>query len=430
MKFKLKNIFLEFTGPYMDGDPTFRGTGNFGIGGQRQLAANLNPATEKIRKQEDSEHDQNVDDERWNLGKYQPLASPLGPKDNEDSLFSVKEGPAYDNSINRLRDLPGFPVMNTLVRPKQFVPDQEDDAIYLGPTLDGKPLQDDKETEEDLNDLLGDLSLDKNETDELILFNSSREEENIQELLNNIHATYPNKLGRNNMRINSLAWYKNQISPDEPPQDTWRGMWREPSSHNPSNLTMDETIPLSHGAIGFPKNFVPADYEIEANKNGDIQDGDPLGSKRLQMHQTHTQVAEDIKEELKINDLVRVNLPMYKMTDNTIGKVLDPKFDVSDSGEYTIKIQWLNNDNEIDYWPSSQLTKVVLSEQSLEETFKSQAQRGYFYWKSSQGGKSGKKWKKMAKEFEKETPKNKQLPNKIDEKQLKEIIRNIVQNNK
>jgi hypothetical protein len=45
----------------------------------------------------------------------------------------------------------------------------------------------------------------------------------------------------------------------------------------------------------------------------------------------------------------------------------------------------------------------------IQEKFLSQAQRRYFWWKANKS----KKWRKMAKEFEKETPKGSKLPKRV-----------------
>ena len=47
--------------------------------------------------------------------------------------------------------------------------------------------------------------------------------------------------------------------------------------------------------------------------------------------------------------------------------------------------------------------------------FKSEAQRKYFHAQANQDGKEGEKWKKMAGEWEKKTPKGKKLPKKVGE---------------
>lgn len=54
----------------------------------------------------------------------------------------------------------------------------------------------------------------------------------------------------------------------------------------------------------------------------------------------------------------------------------------------------------------------------IQEKFLSQAQRKYFWWKA----KKSNKWHKMAKEFEKETPKGAKLPKRV-KKRKKRILK-------
>ena len=65
-KKKIKEIF---GGPSTDGAASFRG-GPYGIGGENQLATNINPATQAIKDQEQDEINQNVEDMHFKLGKF------------------------------------------------------------------------------------------------------------------------------------------------------------------------------------------------------------------------------------------------------------------------------------------------------------------------------------------------------------------------
>ena len=58
--------------------------------------------------------------------------------------------------------------------------------------------------------------------------------------------------------------------------------------------------------------------------------------------------------------------------------------------------------------------------QVIEEKFASKAQQGFFYAQAGKGGKKGKKWKEMAKEFSKKTDFDK-LPDKV-ETEVDEIV--------
>lgn len=409
MKYSIKDIFqLLDEQPSFYGNPSFGGTGNYGHGGRKQLSAiRPNQATQDIIDQEEQELDQNVDDMNWRLGKYDlggnPLGNLPGPENPKKTEFqggppmnkALEEQPAFDNSVSRQRDLPGFPKMNTLINPKQHVPvdkNEEDNVDYIGPTLNGKEFDykeigialgeckaDDEEDE--LEDLLGPLSKEAEADEDMEKFiyfysdpkNKEKKMPSLEEILGNPYVTYPNKKGWNNFQINSLTVRRNHIDPQADPLDTWHGMFREPTGgHNPPSYNLStpkiakDSPNMGWGVVGWPKQFVPADYEqetINKSMNADIEDKDELGSKRLQ------QPPQGTEPRVGVNASIREE--------------------------------------------QQELLKALISE-IFDEAFKSQAQRGFFYWKAGQGGKEGKKWKKWTKEFEKKTPKEK-LPKRVEE---------------
>ena len=148
---------LEYTGPNFYGNPSFGGTGNFGMGGYKQLAHfGLNPATEDIKEKTEEELGQNIKDQEWINGKgligraFKDTVPHWNGRNG--AVETVAENAPPDNSTSRMRDLPGLPAPNTLVEPKQFTPmnvgaDYENPidgrkAEYLGPTLNGVPMDD------------------------------------------------------------------------------------------------------------------------------------------------------------------------------------------------------------------------------------------------------------------------------------------------
>lgn len=313
------DLFAEQTsGPNFYGDPSFSGTGNFGRGGFKQLAGGLSGPTKDLQDQEQSEINQNIDDQSWNLGKYQlggekmgdPVPSIDGRNGQVESVAEevVVEQAPYDNATSRMRDLPGFPAPNTLVEPRNFVPanappDEEnpvtgEKARYLGPTLDGIPLEiNDDQTDKELDALLGqeappeDTGREPPEEESRDLILHDFLDEVLTELLGAPKATYPNRQGWNNKQINALAWRKNQLNPQEPPPEMWRHLFKEPKGTNPGVDDNPYTLkgepspaqksPVgTFGAIGFPKQFVPQDYET-ANPDYASFAQDPLGTRRL-----------------------------------------------------------------------------------------------------------------------------------------------------
>jgi len=331
---------LEYTGPNFYGNPSFGGTGNYGMGGYKQLAHfGLNPATQDLFDQEQEELEQNIEDQEWINNKYR---RGFGFNSDEDpvphwngrngTVETVAESAPYDNSVSRMRDLPGFPAPNTLVEPKQFTPlnagaDYENPidgrkVEYLGPTLDGVPMDDmtgnsatlalqlseDEEPigkrikalkatdpDQELNKLIGPDSDIKDETEheqdaaEMVLYDLIKEfvGEYINEILGAPKATTPDRLGWNNTRTNSLAAWRNHISPEQPPTETWRPQFGENEEQNPPVIYQPpQRSPLGgFGSIGWPKQFVPADYEATHGQDEGFGE-DLLGARRLRQSPT------------------------------------------------------------------------------------------------------------------------------------------------
>lgn len=336
----LEAMMMNNAGPNFYGNPSFGGTGNYGMGGYTQLAHfGLNPATEAMAEQEQDELEQNIEDQEWINNKYR---RGFGFNSDEDpvphwngrngTLETVAESAPYDNSTSRMRDLPGFPAMN-LVEPKTFTPqnagaDYENPidgrkVEYLGPTLNGVPLDDatgnssalalelseeligkriknikrkgKAKIDRELDKLIGpdpDLTKDskhKTEAEDLILYQYIKDmvSEYLEEILGAPKATNPDRLGWNNTNMASLAKRVNQIDPNKPPIETWRPQFGENEEQNPPIIyEPPQRSPLGgFGSIGWPKQFVPADYE--ATHGGDEGFGeDLLGARRLRQSPT------------------------------------------------------------------------------------------------------------------------------------------------
>ena len=331
---------LEYTGPNFYGNPSFGGTGNYGMGGYKQLAHfGLNPATQEMAEQEQEELEKNVEDQEWINNKYR---RGFGFNSDEDpvphwngrngAVETVAESAPYDNSTSRMRDLPGFPAPNTLVEPKQFTPinagaeyeNQIDGrkVEYLGPTLNGVPMDDMtgnssalalqlSEDEKpigkrinkvqkanpdlELNKLIGpdpeidnDIEHEQDATD-MILYDLIKEivGKYINEILGAPKATTPDRLGWNNTRTNSLAAWRNHRDPSKEPTETWRPQFGENEEQNPPMIyEPPQRSPLGgFGSIGWPRQFVPADYE-ETHGQDEGFGEDVLGARRLRQSPT------------------------------------------------------------------------------------------------------------------------------------------------
>jgi len=232
------------------GDPSgadsFQG-GPYGFGGHRQISG-VDSSTKAVFDQEQDEINQNIDRSSWVTSKdrKRPVGSP-------ENVLSEREA-----SDQFYRDLPGFPKMNTLVRGKQFVPTPDEEHLpdpltgepseYLGPTINNIPIED-----FEFND------------DELRL-----------EILN--PGNGPMTRGSNNFQINSLSRPAIFINPEETPN-------------------IDEpVVPLGGmGVVGWPRKYVPDDYEQRLNQYDNIVMGDLdlLNRKEIQMHQKPTMIPEE-----------------------------------------------------------------------------------------------------------------------------------------
>lgn len=77
-RLSLKQIFIEGIGDFYGAD-TFQGTGNYGVGNQRQLLA-IDPAVKNIQDQEQEELNRNVDHLQARLRKWKKsFGGPIGP---------------------------------------------------------------------------------------------------------------------------------------------------------------------------------------------------------------------------------------------------------------------------------------------------------------------------------------------------------------
>lgn len=247
------------------GAPGFGG-GPYGHGGTKQLAGGLNPATKAIADQEQDELDQNIEDQIWSLGKYVVGSGPVSKMDYKSTTslpIPLEEVAPMDTASSRMMDLPGFPRMNSLIIPKQHTPQDVADDEYLGPTINGTPIND-----ENVEGVL---------------------REYIQEVINELltwRLPNPGRRGWNNTTINSLAIRRNHMEPEKPPLQTYRSMFHEPSDHYPElrknqGRQVIKSPGFSFGAIGAPKNFVPPDWEQTQMQDDDDLDN-ILGQKRLQ----------------------------------------------------------------------------------------------------------------------------------------------------
>jgi predicted RNA binding protein YcfA (HicA-like mRNA interferase family) len=109
---------------FVDGEPTFQGTRNFGRGGYRQLAGGLHPAVQKIADQEADENNANVKSQAWSLGKFGNVL-PTGDEDTTVYSEALPGDQFY-------RHLPGYPEKaGTLEKGVNHVPDDNSEEVSL-----------------------------------------------------------------------------------------------------------------------------------------------------------------------------------------------------------------------------------------------------------------------------------------------------------
>lgn len=117
------------------GDPSLRGTGNFGVGGYRQLATReVNQDTQAMKNQEDM----------------------------DNAIDNLLDESYTDNQL--YRDKPGFPTMNTLVTQGHFSP--SDEVLIQAKASEAQKYYDDQAEQygEYLQDILGEPPLHSDRT--------------------------------------------------------------------------------------------------------------------------------------------------------------------------------------------------------------------------------------------------------------------------
>lgn len=320
------------------GDVSFRG-GPYGFGGSKQLVA-INPATAAIEKQTQDEIGSNVDTQSWIMRKNRRLP-PIESQDlnqRTPAAAAIKESDEIlqerEASDILYRDLPGWPPQpNALVLQKDFVPDPDNKLYldplsgqpleYLGATLDFSPIED-----IDTDDW---YDLEKNYIDKIdqIQFDLQTEEFKSQSQRAYFYAM-ANKGGKKGKKWKKMAAEfekstpKNKKLPKKINKESLIAS-KSPMSRGYNNMQgnalvrpavfidpksniIDEPIdPVgSMGAIGYPRKYVPDDYEARLKQYDQYIMGtaDILGGKRLQMHQNPILMPEEnnYNEDLQLMD--------------------------------------------------------------------------------------------------------------------------------
>lgn len=119
---KLSQLYREGIGD-LYGSDTFWGTGNYGIGNQKQLAA-IDPSVKKIQDQEQEEHNANIDNLQGRLGKWKKsFGGPIGPIEPTQSDVNRGIGSNPKGGSSKLKT----PMVQKLSQQEQRLPG---DGLY------------------------------------------------------------------------------------------------------------------------------------------------------------------------------------------------------------------------------------------------------------------------------------------------------------
>lgn len=322
---KLSDLYENAGDP--SGAVSFTG-GPYGFGGNRQLVA-INPATAAIEQQTQDEINANVEHQSWIIRKDRRLP----PIESQDLNPRIPAGAAIKESDEILqereasdilyRDLPGWPPQpNALVLQKDFVPDPDNKLYldplsgqplkYLGATLDFSPIEDidtddwhdlEKNYIHKLNQIQAELQTEefKSQAQRAYFYamanKSGKKGKKWKKMASEFEKSTPkNKKLPKKIKKESLIHSKSPMSRGF---NNMQGnaLVRPAVFIDPKSNIIDEPIdPVgSMGAIGYPKKFIPDDYEARLKQHDQYIMGTDniLGGKRLQMHQNPILMPEE-----------------------------------------------------------------------------------------------------------------------------------------
>lgn len=357
----------------------------YGHGGNEQLATkSLNPATQSMVDDEQEEINQNVEDQRWVINNKYPSVGAkavLNTLQRAETDFQDTEGrPEHEREFDSIEDLeevylqertpsdifyidlPGNMRPNAIEDPRMFTPPNETEGDYL------------------IDDIIDELE----DNDEL--------------------------------QEDTPVWRT------PTPVNNREPLVKRPLGH--ASLPPAEHTPGPGGAsyIPFHKDFVPDEWsqieDIEDEDMDGISDDRDLDQKP-ELDQELDEGKKQNKSKGRHSKRYASGLPSSAQIQKQFKEARKALLDLTEilmmSGneelmrDVTYMVSNLQN-------VQKQIVDESLNEEELDEKFASKAQRKYFWWKASRGGKEGAKWKKMAKEFEAETPKDAKLPVKAPKK--------------
>lgn len=231
---KLSDIYSEGIGD-LYGAITFKGTGNYGVGNHLQLAGGLDPAVQKIKDQEDEEHNQNIDNQQFISGRYKKsFGGPIGPIEPTQGNINRGIGANPRGALSHLKT----PMVQKLVQNEQRVPG---DWMYRD--MKGTPIDSlERPTRHVPSDHRAEIESDKKSSLEQYM----DEVEAMEEYLSEVYPyTTIDNLGDSSRegRVDQFHWL---IAP--------RDFLRE--------LEPQEDTPYGQmGVLVAPKKFVPDSFE-------------------------------------------------------------------------------------------------------------------------------------------------------------------------
>jgi len=359
----------------------------YGHGGRAQLAGNLNQATQKIVDKEQGEINRNVEDQRWivrNKYPFTPGKALYNPKRDIERTFQDIEGRPEDKGEFQTAkdvdpvlqeripsdifytDLPGNMRHNAIENPEMHTPPNEIEGHYL---IDD--IIDELEEEE--------ITIEEDTPVWKVPIPVNNREPEVKKPLG--HASLPPAKHTPGPGGASYIPFHKDFVPDE---------WPQPDKEDEDMDGIDDKIDLDQP----PELEKKMDEAKKKNLNPNHRH-----PKRYETSSA-TPNATQIGKQFKLANRTLLDLAELLMkTDN-----------IDAMGEITHMVSSLKHiEKQIEtFWEA-------INEEEIEEEFASKAQAGYFFHKAAQGGKEGKKWKKMADEFAADTDFSK-LPERAPKK--------------
>lgn len=363
----------------------------YGHGGNEQLVMKgLNPATQAMVDDEQSEINQNIEDQRWSIHNKHSSAGGraiLNTLQDDETNYQDTEGrPEDEREFDSIEDLE-----------EEYLHERNpSDIFYMDLPGNMRPNAiEDPQIHTPPNEIEGDYLID-DIVDELEDYNE--EEIELQE----------------DTPVWKIATPVNNREP----------LVKRPLGH--TSLPPAERTPGPGGAsyIPFHKDFVPDEWsqpedvededmdgiadDIDLDQKSELQQKVDEGKRQKKHKERHrmryaadkTPSSEQIRAQVEEARKVLLGLTEMFMMSGNEELMRDITYMISNLRKAEKQI----------------VDSPSLNEEELDEKFASKAQQKYFYAQAGKGGKKGAKWKEMADEFADDTPDFSKLPERAPKK--------------